>query len=151
MSFSSNARLEKTDGTSGSCPGKCSHACSWITVGGSDIALPCVRNYQPRTNCPWMLGIKAPRVFPRATDVKGVMSEAVIPIQLRYLESKGISVLPKRDYRICRARLLTAIPSSTYLIPVLWTTVLSHCSYSEAGRGKIGETHCVERRKNFEN
>lgn len=51
---------------------------------------------------------------------------------------------------IRRTLLLTAIPSSTYLIPVLWTTVLSHYSYSEAGRGKNGETHYAERKKKIE-
>lgn len=48
---------------------------------------------------------------------------------------------------IRRTRVLTAFPSSTYLIAVLWTTVLSHCSYSEAGCRKNGETHYAERKK----
>lgn len=89
------------------------------------------------------------RSWSKYGDVKLIMFKAVIPIRLRYLESRRDISSPKSDGGIPWTRLLTAFPSSTYLIPVLWTTVLSHCSYSDAGRGKNRETHYAERWKNF--
>lgn len=57
----------------------------------------------------------------------------------------------RSDCSLRQTRLLTAISGSAYLIPILWTTVLSHCSYSEARCGKNRETHYAERTKVFEN
>lgn len=99
-------------------------------------------------------------VFPKSEDEakmvmwKGICPRLSYPSSSATWSSKGISVLristPKGDCKIRGTRLLTAIPSSTFLIPVLWTTVLSHCSYSEAGRCKNGETHYAERKKKIE-
>lgn len=101
----------------------------------------------------WLGGIEARGFSSRAKMKQSWWSE------IDYLRSShthpaplpGIQKGYQSDYSIRQTRQLTAISCSTYLVPVLWTTVLSHCSYSEARRGKNGETHYAERMKTFEN